>query len=90
MPFNRWKTEHRAVQLNDIVHVLYEKKLGKGIYRLGRILDVHPDSHGKVCTLTVGLRCLDIKEPSLPYVSCGLEEIKLGMQRIVVVCPAEE
>ena len=88
VPFNRWKTEHRAVQLNDIVHVLYEKKLGKGLYRLGRILAVHPDSHGKVRTVTVGLRRLDRREPSLPYVSRGLEEMKLGVQRIIVVGPA--
>ena len=70
--------------------VLYEKKLGKGTYRLGRILDVHPDSHGVVRTVTVGMRRQDKREPVLPYVPKKLDEVTLGIQRLVVISPVEE
>ena len=55
VPFKRWKIEHRNIQPKDIVLVLYERKVVKGSYRLGRILSVHPDIHGKVRTVTVGM-----------------------------------
>ena len=54
-----WRTEHRSPQTDDIVLVLYEKKVGKSEYRLWRILKVHPDSHGIVQTVTMGTRGKD-------------------------------
>ena len=86
----KWKTEHRSLCVGDIVLVLYEKKVGKGTYRLGRVTDVHPDIHGVVRTVTVGLRKTDKREKLLPYVPKPLVEIRLGVQRIAVICPVEE
>ena len=34
VPFRKWKQEFRSIKVGDIVHVLYEKKVGKGTYRL--------------------------------------------------------
>ena len=31
VPYRRWKSEHRSLQLNDIVLVLYARKVGKGV-----------------------------------------------------------
>ena len=56
VPYKGWKTEHRSLCVGDIVLVLYEKKVGKGTYKLGRVIAVHPDSHGVVRTVTVGVR----------------------------------
>ena len=67
VPFKRWKHEHRSLRPDDIVLVLYEKKVGKGVYKLGRVLKVHPDVHGVVRTITVGMRRSDVREPTLPY-----------------------
>ena len=53
---------------DDIVLVLYDKKVGKGEYRLGRILYVHGDCHGIVMTVTVGLRGKDRMDAVLPYI----------------------
>ena len=90
VPFKKWKHEHRSMVVGDGVLLLYEKKVDKGTYRLGRVLAVHPDSHGIVRTVTVGMKKTNKKEKSLPYVPRALEEIKLGVQRIAVICPKEE
>ena len=56
VPYKRWKVEKRNPQPKDIVLVLYDKKVGKGEYRLGRILEVFPHAHGIVRTVVVGMR----------------------------------
>ena len=89
VPFKRWKVEHRSLQVGDIVLVLYDKKIGKADYRLGRVIKTHPDSHGTVRTVTVGMRGKE-SGPTLPYVPKPLQELKLGVQRIAVIYPIEE
>ena len=90
VPYKKWRIEHRPLSIGDIVLVLYARKIGKGDYRLARVLQVHPDPHGVIRTVTVGMRRRDSRENALPYVHRPLEEIKLGVQRLVVVCPKEE
>ena len=85
----RGGTTRLPFKVGDIVLVHYEKKVGKGIYKLGRITKVHPDSHGIVRTVSVGMRGKDSDKP-LPYVPRPLREIKLGVQRVAVICPIEE
>ena len=84
------ETRNRSLRPKDIVLVLYSKQVGKGDYRLGRVLRVHPDSHGIVRTVTVGLRGKDRSSGTLPYVPKPLDEISVGVQRVAVICPAEE
>ena len=67
--------------------MLYDKKIVKVEYRLGRVLRVHPDSHGTVRTVTAGMQG---KDPAGPYVPKALTELKLGVQRVAVICPVEE
>ena len=90
VPFKKWRTEHRSLCVGDIVLVLYEKKVGKGTYKLGRVVEVHPDDHGVVRTVTVGIKKNSRNEKLLPYVPKPLTEIKLGVQRVAVICPVEE
>ena len=70
--------------------VNYDKKLKKSEYKLARILEVHPDAHGVVRTVTVGVRRSDLREKSLPYVAKPLEKMKIGIQRLAVLCPVED
>ena len=51
---------------------------------------MHPDIHGRVRTVTVGLRRRDKREAILPYRPKPLDEMTLGVQRIVVICPVED
>ena len=90
VPFKKWRQEHRSVKKDDIVLILYDKNIGKGEYRLARVLEVYPDAHDVVRTVKVGFRKRNARETLLPYVSKPLEEMKLGVQRLAVLCPVEE
>ena len=90
VPFKKWRIEKRSVQKDDIVLVLYDRKVAKGVYRLGRVVAVLPDVHGRVRTVTVGMRPKNAREDVLPYVPKALEEITVGVQRIAVIFPVEE
>ena len=59
------------------MHVLYDKKVAKGTYRLGRILRVKKDERGVVRTVVVGLRKHDRREATMPYIPKPLEELPL-------------
>ena len=50
---------------------------------------MHPDIHGLVRTVTVGLKGKDRDKP-LTYVPRPLDELTIGIQRIAVICPVEE
>ena len=89
VPYKRWKHEHRSPQVKDIVLVHYDKRVGKGEYRLGRITAVRRDSHGIVRTVTVSMRGKD-KDKPLPYISRPLDTLDVGVQRIAVICPVED
>ena len=69
--------------------ILYEKKVSKGDYRLGRILSVLPDCHGLVRTVVVGVRAKE-RDRTAKYVPKPLEKIQLGIQCIAVIYPVEE
>ena len=90
VPFKKWRQEHRSVRKGDIVLVLYDKSIGKGDYRLARVIDVFPDAHGVVRTVRIGFRRRNAREASLPYVQKPLDEMNLGVQRLAVICPIEE
>ena len=74
--------------------VHYASKIGKGDYRLARVTSVHPDESGTVRTVTVSMRPRDSREkvrPEPPHLANKpLVELKLGVQRVVVVLPVEE
>ena len=70
--------------------VLYDKKIGKGTYKLGRVVAVHPDEHDVVRTVTVGMRGKDKGSGALTYVPKALEEHKLGVLQVAVICPVED
>ena len=90
VPFKKWRKEERNIRVGDIVLVMYEKSVGKGDYRLARVLSVYPDALDVVRTVKVGFRRRSVREATLPYSSKPLDEMELGVQRLVVVSPVEE
>ena len=56
VPRSKWKQEKRNLGVGDIVLVLFQLKYAKDKYRLGRVLQLHPDHHGLVRVVTVGIR----------------------------------
>ena len=89
VPRRRWAKEHRNLCIGDIVLLKYDSKVSKGRYRLARVTQVHPDSVGRVRTVTVGMRPRQAKEKPLPY-KPKITEFEVGVQRLVVILPIEE
>ena len=94
VPYKKWKTSHRNLQIGDIVLVQYASKVAKSDFRLARVSEVHPDVHGTVRTVTVAMRPRDAREKvseEPPHLANKpLVHLKLGVQRVVVVQPVEE
>ena len=61
---------------------------------MARVSEVHPDPHDIVRTVTVKMRPRDARERVLPDPPYLLPkpptELKIGIQRVVVVLPVEE
>ena len=67
---------HENLKVDDICHVFYDSKYGKGTYRIGIITDVFPDEHGIVRDVTVAMRPRDSREKTLPYKPYKREELE--------------
>ena len=86
VPYPKWATSKRDVQVGDVVLILYEHKMDKGEFKLGRVLEVHPGDDGVVRRVTVGY-----SRPSKKLMEAKpLVRLTLGVQRLVVVMPKEE
>ena len=66
---------------------MYEHKVGKADYWLCK---VEKDAKELVRTVMVAMRPRDAREKLLPYKSKKLKNLKLAVQRLVLICPAIE
>ena len=91
LPRNKWSRRFRDLKEGDIVLLRYDQKFGEDKFRLGRVLAVHPDPHGVVRTVTVGVRDRRGKKTE-QWNRCKskLAELVVGIQRLVVILPVEE
>ena len=73
--------QFRNLQEGDIVLLKYDAKLGPIKFRLARVLALHPDQHGVVSTVTIGLRDRRGKNKE-KWNRCGgnLAELAVGVQ----------
>ena len=94
LPYKKWRNEVRNLAVGDVVLVLYDSKMVAGDYRLARIVEVHPDPHGVIRTVTVAYQPRDSRErvsKKPPYLkNKELVHLRLGVQRICVIQPVEE
>ena len=75
----------------NLVHwVKYDVKVGKAGYSLCRVKDVDHDAKGLVRTVRVLMRPRDKREKSLPYKSKKMTILELPIQRLVLICSAED
>ena len=90
-PRRKWTQEKRSLVTGDIVLLKTDSKLGKGEYRLGKVLKTWPDEEGIVRTVTLGMRKRrgQAREGRL-VCQQGLEESIIAVQRLVVIQAAEE
>ena len=88
-PLPKWKEKMVNLAPGDIVLVGWEVKLGKGQYRLAKVKMVEKDDKGLVRTATVLMRPKDSRDRGLPYRVKALKEMKVAIQRLVLICPVE-
>ena len=91
LPFRRYKDSerHRNFQQGDVCFLKYDSKV-QSSYRLCRVVRAVPDDTGTVRTVEVALRARNKKEKLLPYKPKPLTIIPVGIQRLVLLTPAEE
>ena len=86
-PWKKWNKEQRNLQEGDVVLLQYGSKVSKARYRLARIVQVHLDRCGVVCTVTVQLRPRHIKEKATIYKAKKMTKFPVAVQRLVVIVP---
>ena len=84
-PYNKWKEEKENLEPGDVCLLKYEKKIGKGDYRLCKVETVEKDLKGLVRTVEVLMRPRDSREKSLPYKSKQMVMMKVPVQRLVLI-----
>ena len=84
----KWHTERRNLQVNDIV-LIQDDKLIRGQWRLGHINKVYPGADGKVRKAVVGYKQLD-SENEKTYSGKKFTNVERSSNRLVVIVPADE
>ena len=91
VPRRKMMAEFTNLNIGDIVLVKYAAKFSKDRFRLARVLDLHPDVHGKVRTVTIGIRNRQRAARERRDVNkAGLVSMVVPVQRLVLVLPAGE
>ena len=62
----------------------------KGKYIICRVRETYPDEQGLVRTVLIEHRPQDSREPTLPYKSKDLRQEKISVQRLVLICRAQD
>ena len=78
----------RNLEVGDIVLVETKLKIGKGSYRMARVIETHPDDNGLVRKVTLEARPRG-GPLGLPYVPKDLETFKMAVQCLVLIHPRE-
>ena len=91
VPRRSMMREFQPLQLGDVVLVRYAAKYSADRYRLARVLDLHPDKHGVVRTVSVGLRNARKAGAARQDLNrAGLVVMQTPVQRLVLILPASE
>ena len=91
LPYQKWKDAKRHINLKvgDVCLLMYPGKI-QDKYRYCRVVEVHPDHNGVVRNVTVSLRCRNAREKVLLYRARKPVQMKVGIQRLCLICPQEE
>ena len=90
VPLAKWTTKFPNRKPGDIVLVYYPE-IKKGLYRMARVVQVYPDSSGKVRTVLVHMRPRQkLSDGKVKYLAKDLEPMTLPVHRTVLILPMEE
>ena len=91
LPYQKWKDakRHTNLMVGDVCLLMYPGKI-QDKYRYCRVDEVHPDQEGVVRNVTVSLRSRNSREKLLLYQARKPMKMKVGIQRLSLICPQEE
>ena len=89
-PFNKWKLEQENLKEGDVCLIKYKEEIGKPDYMLCKVNEVDVHTRDLVRTDRVLMRPKDSRKQSLPYKSKALVTLEVPIQRLVLICPAEQ
>ena len=92
LPTRKWVDAKRNMMVGDVVLIQYSSKSAPGTYRLGRVSQVEVDTDNLVRTCSVVYKLVKpITEQNKNTVEDVVsKEIRVPVQRLVLILPAEE
>ena len=87
MTRKKWKFPERNLCVGDICLLKFTKSMTPAEFRYCVVQELELDNRGLARTVTVGLRPRDQREPSLPYKSKKLTQMRVPVQRLAVILP---
>ena len=85
LPVNKWKETKANLAIGDLVLLKYSNKYSAPQYRYAVILKVHPDTHGVVRDVTIGVHSRRLREAKEVYSGSQLEEMLVPVQRCTLL-----
>lgn len=93
IPRQKWVGSKRNMCVGDIVLIEYKSKSYPGTYRLGRVKEVEidiNDSLVRTCTVVYKLVKCSSKNIRDIFTDVTTKEVRLPVQRLVLILPVEE
>ena len=86
----KWQSKRRNLQVGDIGHIRYTRKVGEPDWRLAMVEVANQDDDGVVCTVTVAFRPRHKSDTGKPYIPKSAVRMTIGVQRFAVLLAVEE
>ena len=86
----KWRSASRNLQIGDVGHIKYPRKLGEDDWRLAVVEEAKLDEDGVVRTVTVAFRPRHKRDAGKPYAPKGAQRMTIGAQRFAVLLAVEE
>ena len=90
LPLKKWKEAKKNLAPGDLVMLKYSNKYSSPQYRYAVVLKAHPDAHGLVRDVTIGLHSRRRKEAKGVYTGSLLEEQLVAVQRCTLLLAKED
>ena len=82
---SKWQSRKRNLQVGDVGHIRYTKKVGEQEWRLAMVETANPDDDGVVRTVTVAFRPRHKSDSGKPYCHKTAKTMTIGVQRFAVL-----
>ena len=88
LPIKKWKEPSENLEVGDICQKGWESNLGKGRYRICKVIETFSDEAGLVRTVKIIMRPFNSREKGIPskwYKEEEMETEKISIQRLILI-----